>query len=128
MDLAVLSYAFSRKFPESERFGPTSQLQRAATSIPANIAEGKGRSTPRDYAYFLGIARGSLLGTDTFIELAWRIGYIPDADVRAALALSDEIRRMLTALRNRIMEEGRNGRKTTTNPSNLEHLTSNLEE
>ena len=109
-------------------FRPTSQLHCAATSIAATIAEGKGRSTPRDDAYFLGIARSSLLGTDTFIELAWRIGYIPDADVRAALALSDEIRRMLTALRNRIMEEGRNGRKTTTNPSNLEHLTSNLEE
>jgi four helix bundle protein len=128
MDLAVLSYEFPRMFPESERFGLTSQLQRAATSVPANIAEGKGRSTARDYANFLGIARGSLFEADTFIELAWRIGYIPDADARTALALSDEIRRMLTALRNRVMEEGRNGKMRQSNPSNLEPQTSNLED
>jgi four helix bundle protein len=107
MELAVLSYGFTQAFPESQRFGLTRQLQRAATSVPANIAEGKGRSTSRDYAHFLGTARGSLLETDTYIELTWRLGFIPDESARAALALSDEIRRMLTTLRNRVMEEGR---------------------
>ena len=66
MDLAVLVYGVARQMPKSEQFGMTSQMTRAVASVPANIAEGYQRGTRKDYARFIGIARGSLAETQTF--------------------------------------------------------------
>jgi len=85
LDLVAQVYANVREFPEDERFGLISQARKAATSIPANIAEGAGRGTPREYAKFLIIARGSLSELETHMQVAQRLGYLSDADLESLL-------------------------------------------
>lgn len=102
MDLAVLAYELTRDFPRSEQYGITSQLTRAAASVPANVAEGRARSTARDYVHFLHIARGSLAEAETFIELAIRLGYASAEKASRLLALADEVGRMLLGLQRRL--------------------------
>ena len=70
-------YALTRAFPEDERFGLTSQLRRAAVSVPSNIAEGAARSGAAEFLRFLHIARGSLAEVDTQLRLAERLGFCP---------------------------------------------------
>lgn len=99
MDWVPLVYQLTQAFPSVERFGLAQQLCRAAASVPANIAEGHGRASYREFARFLAVAKGSLFEAETFIFLAVRLGYLNDADVADALASSNEIGRMLTSLR-----------------------------
>jgi four helix bundle protein len=80
-DLTVAVYEKSRAFPRDELYGLTSQLRRAACSVPANIAEGSARESKKDYLHFLHIARGSLTETQYFIHLAGRLKYLTVADV-----------------------------------------------
>ena len=103
MDLAVEVYRLSSGFPKYELYRITSQLTRAATSVPANIAEGNGRGSARDYARFLSIAKGSLNETETFIRLAIRLGYLTEEQATAALSLSNQVGRMLTSLKARLV-------------------------
>jgi four helix bundle protein len=79
-DLTVAVYECSRGFPKEELYGLTSQLRRAAYSVPANIAEGSSRESKRDYLHFLYIARGSLSETQYFLHLAQRLGYMSAPD------------------------------------------------
>ena len=74
-DLTVAVYERTRSFPREEIYGLTSQLRRAAYSVPANIVEGSSRESKKDYLHFLYIARGSLSETQYFIHLARRLGY-----------------------------------------------------
>lgn len=76
-DLTVAVYEQTRGFPKEELYSLTSQLRRAAYSVPANIAEGAARETKPDYLRFLYIARGSLAETRYFVHLAQRLGYLP---------------------------------------------------
>ena len=76
MDLVVETYKVSQDFPKEELYGLTSQMRRAAVSIPANIAEGQGRRLSGEFTHFLGNARGSLLELDTHLEISLRLGYI----------------------------------------------------
>lgn len=69
-------YTLSEQFPAKEAYGLTSQIRRAAVSVPANIAEGIGRSGSKDRVHFLAIARGSLTELDTYAVLARELGYI----------------------------------------------------
>ncbi len=75
-DLTVAIYEHTRRFPREELYGLTSQLRRAACSVPANIVEGSARESKRDYFHFLYIARASLSETQYFIHLARRLGYM----------------------------------------------------
>ncbi len=102
MDLAALVYDVARGMPKSEQFGMISQVTRAVASVPANIAEGYQRGTRKDYARFIGIARGSLAETQTFLLLAVRVGHLSQDDVDPSLAAADELSRMLTRLKRRL--------------------------
>jgi four helix bundle protein len=75
-DLTVAVYERTRCFPREENYGLTSQLRRAAYSVPANIVEGASRESKKDYLHFLYIARGSLSETQYFIHLARRLNYL----------------------------------------------------
>jgi four helix bundle protein len=99
MNLAKLCYQVTKKFPKEELFGMTSQIRRAAASIPANIAEGNGRANTKEYLHHLSIARGSLAETETQLILSRDVELLPEADLQKCLTLADEISRMLAALR-----------------------------
>jgi len=98
MDIAVDTYALSRKYPHDELFSLTSQSRRAAASIAANIAEGYGRSTKPAYLNFLRIAQGSLKELETHLILAERIGATSSGSTDGLLGRADELGRMLRAL------------------------------
>lgn len=102
MDLVVLVYRLTERFPHSEVYRLTGQLTRAVVSVPANIAEGNARASMKEYAHFLSVAKGSLMETETFLFLAIRLGYISHSDATPALSLVVEISKMLTALRTRL--------------------------
>jgi four helix bundle protein len=102
MDLAVQVYRLAGHFPPSEVYRLTAQITRAAASVPANIAEGHSRSTAKDYANFLAIAKGSLMEIETFLMLAVRLNYLGESEASPTLALITEISKMLTVLRNRL--------------------------
>ena len=98
MDLAVMIYAETRQLPVEERYGISSQMRRAASSVAANIAEGQARRTTGEFLQSLGMARGSLAELETFIELCARLEYIALANSEALLNVCAEINRMLAAL------------------------------
>lgn len=76
MDLVVMCYKLCKKFPKHEVYGLASQLQRAAVSVPANIAEGRQRQHVKEFIQHLSIAYGSLAELETHIQIAGRLGYI----------------------------------------------------
>ena len=90
MDLVVL--------PKHELYGLTSQTRRAATSIPANIAEGQGRRSKSEFGQFLGNARGSLLELDTHLEVALRLKYLTPAQHERVQGLVVELGRIINGL------------------------------
>ena len=92
MEMALLVYQATKAFPDDERFGLTSQLRRAAVSVPANIAEGHARSSTKDYLRFISIAIGSLAETATFIELAGRLNYGNVEELRKIFEMTNDER------------------------------------
>ena len=103
MDLVETSYKLSSRLPTDERFGLVSQIRRAATSIPANIAEGFGRWNARDFARFVAIASGSLRELETHFIIVQRLGYLDRAAVDSALRLTDDLSKMLYRMRRRVL-------------------------
>ena len=97
MDLCEAVYIATRSFPKEEVFGLTSQLRRAAVSIPSNIAEGQGRLTSPEFLHFLGIARGSAQEVRTQLHLANRLRYSSAEDLAFADALAVEVLKLLNA-------------------------------
>ena len=96
MDLVDEVYALQRGFPKSEIFGLGDQLRRAVVSIPSNIAEGNGRTSPKELVHFLSIARGSVYEVVTQLSVAKRQGLIPDITIAESHA--NEISRILSAM------------------------------
>ncbi len=77
MELTSSVYRMSAALPDSERFGLTMQMRRAAVSVPSNIVEGAARRSTAEYLRFLSMARGSLSELDTQLELATQLGFVP---------------------------------------------------
>lgn len=99
MQLTESVYTVTRSFPQRELYALANQLQRAAVSIPSNIAEGHARNTTRDYLRFVSIAMGSLAEVETQIELAARLNYLGIEQRDALFTTTDELGRMLQGLR-----------------------------
>ncbi len=99
MDLVVECYKLTKAFPSSELYGLTGQLQRAAVSVPANIAEGQAREHIKEFQQHLSIANGSLAELETHILIAERLGYLKSTAVRETLVRTDQVGRMITGLR-----------------------------
>lgn len=98
MDLAKTVYRVTKPFPKEEMFGLTSQMRRAAVSVPSNIAEGQGRTSDKVFTLFLGHARGSLFEIETQAELAESLGYLNKDQLSELLIAANELGRMLNGL------------------------------
>lgn len=105
MDLVESVYALTSTFPRTEEFRLTSQLLRASVSIPANIAEGQRRGTRKDHAHFVGIARGSAAEVETLLLIVTRVKLAEARQIEPLLQSTDEISRMLYALRTKLIAE-----------------------
>jgi four helix bundle protein len=100
MDLVVLVYKLCAGFPREELYGLTSQIRRAAVSIPSNIAEGQGRRSTKEFLNFLSVAHGSLREVETQTLIAQRLNYIDETATTAAMDLAAEVGRLLNGLSN----------------------------
>ncbi len=98
MDLVTLIYSTTRQWPSEERFGSTSQVRRAAVSVPSNVAEGHGRTGPREFLHHVSIAFGSLAEVETHILIATRLGYLDEGQARQLLNCVIDARRPLSGL------------------------------
>ncbi|PDW04059.1 four helix bundle protein [Candidatus Viridilinea mediisalina] len=105
IDLVEQIYRITDKFPPKEAYRLTSQITRAAISVPANIAEGHGRSMTGDYARFLSIAKGSLMETETLLMISVRLGYIKEAEETHIFQIITDMSKMLTSLRNKLLSK-----------------------
>lgn len=99
MDLVVACYDVAKRFPSDERYGLTSQLQRAVVSIPANIAEGHGRNHLKEYLHHLSIAYASLMETETHLQIAERLSYLSTETVAPLLSETQRLGKMLNSLK-----------------------------
>jgi four helix bundle protein len=100
MDLVETIYRTTGAFPREEIYGLTSQIRRAAVSIPSNIAEGNGRHTTRDYVHFLGMAYGSVKEVETQVLIAERLQYINSVHSAELVQMTTEIARLISGLVN----------------------------
>ena len=98
IDLVTEAYRATAAFPKSETYGLTSQIRRAATSIPANIAEGYGRGSRKEYVQFLIVAQGSLKELETHFIVAEKLSYLTASQTERVLSQTDELGRMLGSL------------------------------
>ncbi len=98
MDITERVYHLTRSFPREETYGLSSQIRRAAASIPANIAEGNARSSTKEYLRHLSVAVGSLAEAETFLELATRLDFGPPREINSLTGMLGEERRMLRGL------------------------------
>lgn len=109
MDFTAEVYRITQTFPKQELYGVTSQLRRAAVSIPSNIAEGQGRQTTGEFRQFLGHARGSLLETETQILLSERLEYLDHKATEKLLKQAAEVGRILNGLMSSLEGSHRRG-------------------
>ena len=96
--LAVEVHRLTDSFPTIERFGLTSQMRRAAVSIPSNVAEGAARRTTKDFVAFVHIARGSLAELETQLLLAQQVGYLRPEQMEPLMERLNEVGRLLTGV------------------------------
>ena len=98
MQLVKEIYRMTKDFPKEEQYGLTGQLRRAAVSIPANLAEGKGRFHPREQIQFFYTARGSAYEVMTLLQVARDLDYLKDSEAQALRILLNEVTAMLNSL------------------------------
>jgi four helix bundle protein len=93
--LALAVYGATKRFPKDEVYGITSQLRRAALSVPTNIVEGYARKGDKELARFVGFAIGSLAETEYLLSFAQRLGYLSDKDYCSLEAIRSEVGKLL---------------------------------
>ena len=103
MDLVTEVYKIAAKLPDIEKYALADQIRRAVTSIPLNTAEGFGRrSTGKEFSHFISIAQGSRCEVETQLLIAVSVGYVTEGDIAKAMALSEEVGKMLTVLKRKV--------------------------
>jgi len=102
IELSVAIYKLTMEFPNSELYGLTSQLRRAAVSVASNIAEGYGRASKGEFRQFVGIARGSVLEVQTQLVIAKELGFGKTGQRQTAESLAEETGKMLWALQKKV--------------------------
>ena len=98
VELVLAVYKKSDRFPKEERFGLTSQIRRAAVSIPANIAEGAGRRSTKEFAHFLSNSQGSASELETELIIAHRLGYLDETTCAQLISELERSGRLITGL------------------------------
>ena len=106
MTLAEACYRVTRAFPKEEMFGLTSQIRRASSSIPANIAEGHGRESTQTFVQYLRISQGSLKELETHLLLAGCIGFLNEQTLAAPIVQCQAIGKMIRALIRSLQQRG----------------------
>ena len=99
VDLVSEIYALTKALPESERFGLTSQLRRAAVSVPSVLAEGHARSSTREFMRYVSMSMGSLAEMETQLVIAGNLGFLEESSIASVLGSCSEVGRMLRGLR-----------------------------
>lgn len=99
MDLVERVYRMTGVFPNDEMYGLSSQVRRAAVSIPSNIAEGQARKSTAEFLHFLSIAQGSRAEVETQTLIAQRLGYVTQSQITEIISLLEEISKMINTLR-----------------------------
>jgi len=98
VDLVKQTYTITKQFPNDEMYGLTSQVRRAAVSVPSNIAEGQSRHSQKEFRQFLAIALGSIAELETQMIIACELGYTGEQCTKEILALTDTLTRMTKGL------------------------------
>ncbi len=98
MDLVVQTYRVTLGWPRNELYGLTNQVRRASVSVPANIAEGQGRSSTKEFLHHLSIAHGSLREVETHLLISQRLGYTDESTCNVVLSQASEVGRILQGL------------------------------
>ena len=98
IQLVISTYEVVKKFPKEEMYALSSQIRRAAVSVPSNIAEGHDRNFDKEFCRFLCIARGSLAELETQLIIASKLNYADKDTINSVLEKCDEIGKMLNAL------------------------------
>jgi four helix bundle protein len=98
MELVMLVYRTTKNLPKEEIYGLTSQMRKAAVSVPSNIAEGQGRQTRKDFRNFLAISLGSLRELETQILIAQGLNYFTRSTTQDLFNLSDQVGRLIRGL------------------------------
>lgn len=115
IQLAKLIYQETKSFPVDERYGLTSQIRRCAVSVASNIAEGCSHNSANDFLRFLAIARGSLSELKTQIIIAFEVDYLNEIQKQQLLSKTDEVAKLLNALRRSLKTEELTTRIPATN-------------
>jgi len=115
MQLVTDIYLASELFPKSEMFGLASQLKRAAVSVPSNIAEGQGRDSTKEFLYHLSVAYGSLMESETQIQIAANLTYIGQPVADKLLTQCGEVGRMLNGLTRSLRKSIADNKSRVTN-------------
>lgn len=111
--LVVDVYKATSQFPSEEKFGLTSQSRRAAVSISSNIAEGAGRTSSKEFNYFLGIANGSTFELQTQLVIANKLDFIKDEDLKILLLQIDELQKMTYGFQKMLTKKSSINKNTT---------------
>lgn len=98
MELVENIYSHTTSFPHEEKFGLSSQLRRAAVSVPSNIAEGHSKQSSKEYLRHISIAMGSLAELETQVELSKRLNYVNAESLNELISCMDEIGKMLRGI------------------------------